>query len=951
MKKILKSSLIGAIILCVVIIGYQIFNIINAKSVSDIIESGGSIATENKIPIYVEDIVEGLGTSIDYSVFANKFTQQTHMEGNIAVKDAYISQIFNFTTATIKVNRSNSYSITVDNKVNGTQADGTFKFALFTKDVSSEDGEEKYIRTSHDIITVTTKDGEGTATFRKLDPDTKYYIFQLDENDNPIMNNAVTSDGTTITYGDDEIVIKETNLKNINTSYIENIEQWHNNAADGNDGENPKLVIPMKEYQDLAVDANGYLTNNGAVILSSDPKDFELIVVGEDGKNYTVVYKSEDGTYELQERAKEYKTINFDSEFTKLNRVSSILYNVATSSEEVSVINLDADGPIYKDGQVNGLNNGNADSEILDLKEYLKDDKFLVINVDTSGLERINLQNKVQWDESEVNLSWNELSTRILWNFYNKEDNSPYTGEVYIGKNYIMGTMLAPSAKVTVGATINASVIANESSNPGGEIHKSQFNQSRSKKKMACYMLKKEIEPGKVSLNLKKVDSLTLEALENSEFKIMIKNGNTVLFEKTETTKPDGTISTGEIDLPKEEQTYTVSIEEITPPEGYNACKKIEFEFNVVLNDYKYEVESVNKYIKDGVEIEILRDSIDVTVPNEKIKEIKGSFSIKLIKKDGNNDKLLNDIIFDGKVLDENNNEVEFINKNNGEKINFEGLVTGKNEEGIISIDNINIDGEKNYTLILTERPNDVYKPINPITIKIQTIQDNEEYKLGEVTLDDENREDVILEKENNTIVLNVKNIKEIIGSYNVCVRKINSITKEGLDGVKFHIRLYDTDDNIIYDKKMATQNIEGKAGFININNIEITKSGIYKCEISEIESLDGYKKFNQVIMAEIEVDVNDEKDGYVIKSLKNKGLFTENLKMEIEENTNNIYIVLANDPLDDEDEVHISPKPELPIILPQTGDLGMVFVKIITSIIVINIIFGVKYLINKKDE
>lgn len=35
--------------------------------------------------------------------------------------------------------------------------------------------------------------------------------------------------------------------------------------------------------------------------------------------------------------------------------------------------------------------------------------------------------------------------------------------------------MLAPSANVIVRTTINASVIANEASNPGGEIHKSQF--------------------------------------------------------------------------------------------------------------------------------------------------------------------------------------------------------------------------------------------------------------------------------------------------------------------------------------------------------------------------------------------------------------------------------------------------------------------------------------------
>lgn len=60
------------------------------------------------------------------------------------------------------------------------------------------------------------------------------------------MNNTVTSDGMTVKYGDEEIVIGESNLKNANTSYIENIKQWTNHAADGNDGESPKLVIPKK---------------------------------------------------------------------------------------------------------------------------------------------------------------------------------------------------------------------------------------------------------------------------------------------------------------------------------------------------------------------------------------------------------------------------------------------------------------------------------------------------------------------------------------------------------------------------------------------------------------------------------------------------------------------------------------------------------------------------------
>ena len=828
MKQMLKNSFIGALIICSVIIFYQIFNIINAKTISDMIDSDDTGATiESKIPIYVEDIVKGLGTSIDYAVFANTFTQQSHMEGNIAVKDAYISQIFNFTSAVIKVTKSNSYSITVKNETNGIQADGTFRFGLFKKELNSQTGEEEFIKTNHEIITVTTKDGEGTATFNNLDAETKYYIFQLDENNNPIMNNTITSDGTKVTYGDEEVVISETNLKNANTSYIENIKQWSNHAADANDGENPKLVIPMKEYQNLIIDQNGNLSHsNSGIVLSEDSKDFELIVIGEDGKNYTVVKKQEDGTYDLKERANDYNKINFNSEFLKLNIFSSILNNVATSSDEVNVINLDADGSIYVNDQINGLNSGKADSETLDLSKYLENNKYLVINVDMSGLDNIDLSNTIDWGDLDGTLSWNTVSTRILWNFYNKDENMPYTGDINIQKNNIIGTILAPNANVIVGTTINASIISDQASNPGGEIHKSQFNQSRSKRRTSCFNARTVTNAGKISINLNKIDSETKEALKDSIFKITIKDGDTILLDKTESTDTNGKININEIQLPKEEKNYTVAIEEISPPEGYNSNKKIEFDINIILKNRKYELQPIDTYSKDGIEITVQNDLINIIVPNEKIKE-----------------------------------------------------------------------PEK------TEEPEKPQEPEEP---------------------------------------------KEITGTYNIQLKKINSITKEGLNGVKFHITIFDNENNIMLDKNISTENADGKAGYININDISVAKPGIHRCEINEIESLDGYKKFEQKIIAEVEFGINNSEDGYEIKSVENKGIFSENLKIEKEENGDSVLITLANDPSDEKSENRISTSPQKPRALPQTGELVGI-IKIIAFVVMVSIIIGIAYFVYKK--
>ena len=104
-----------------------------------------------------------------------------------------------------------------------------------------------------------------------------------------------------------------------------------------------------------------------------------------------------------------------------------------------------------------------------------------------------------------------------MWNFYNKDKNTPYTGNIRIKKNNIIGTILAPSANIIVDTTINASVISNEVSNPGGEIHKSQFNQSRIKRRISCYNSIQKVEPGieKIKININKIDKNTSKNLEN----------------------------------------------------------------------------------------------------------------------------------------------------------------------------------------------------------------------------------------------------------------------------------------------------------------------------------------------------------------------------------------------------------------------------------------------------
>jgi len=144
----------------------------------------------------------------------------------------------------------------------------------------------------------------------------------------------------------------------------------------------------------------------------------------------------------------------------------------------------------------------------------------------------------------------------------------------------------------------------------------------------------------------------------------------------------------------------------------------------------------------------------------------------------------------------------------------------------------------------------------------------------------------------------------------------------------------------------MTTREINGNAGYIDINNRIIKEPGTHRCEITEIESLDGYKKFNQEIIAEIEVGLNDSKEKYEVKDVKNKGLFSENLKMEKEEDGNGVLIVLANDPSVKIEDV----KPSGPSFLPQTGDFDII-IKIISTMLIINLIIGTTIFIYKKRK
>lgn len=121
-----------------------------------------------------------------------------------------------------------------------------------------------------------------------------------------------------------------------------------------------------------------------------------------------------------------------------------------------------------------------TDSElrITDLDSNVNNRGIVVINIDAQGASSIDLSRigggVVVTDSTGKAYGNEEHSTAAFGScrlVYNIVDNgAPYTGEVTFG-NTVFGTILAPKAKVTVGA-VNGTVIADEVVHTGAESHR-----------------------------------------------------------------------------------------------------------------------------------------------------------------------------------------------------------------------------------------------------------------------------------------------------------------------------------------------------------------------------------------------------------------------------------------------------------------------------------------------
>ena len=247
---------------------------------------------------------------------------------------------------------------------------------------------------------------------------------------------------------------------------------------------------------------------------------------------------------------------------------------------------------------------------------------------------------------------------------------------------------------------------------------------------------------GDYSLQLIKVDNNTSEKLEGAVFKVTFPDGSN----KTETTDENGTINIGPVNI-TEVGTDKLTIEEVTPPSGYNKVFN-SFEINVTK-----EV-SNGKYVATGASLGNTEPSglgqgkittscsnnvVTITVPNEKIT---GSYTLQLEKLDSEDDTIkLEGAVFKVTLPD-------------GSEKTVETDESGKVDLGTIDITNVGTD---RITIEEITAPRRYQKLEKAIVIEAQKVVENGKYVIKDATLTS-GQDFTTMDFEENSIELTVKN-------------------------------------------------------------------------------------------------------------------------------------------------------------------------------------------------
>ncbi len=378
-------------------------------------------------------IIDGyLETATDFGLYTEILSVHgTDMESNIgaAKLTGQIGADYGFSGNNLQINR-----VKVVKKYVGA-ADGTvIKLRLYPVDpVTGKLGapiEKKGVIQNETAVIEFDKLVAGTYVLKEVVNGREYSY-------DPATNGIVTTtDGITISFNEDKLVIKPIN---VNVNYFGQI--------DG--GVDLWSVIRH--------------SRNGTIV-SDDPGAYTALLGANGGKNEGPlgwVYQTGSDDFPT--------TYNIPADMAALRMLSKRLGR-STSSQTVRIVNKTL-------GEING-------QEYLNLKD---DGRFIVVNVDVTGAGstvKFNPMTKINGVTllPDFGHGGNEYASRVLYNFITRDSSGnpvPYTGHIDTSKEGA-GVLLAPSAVVgDLAGNWGGTIICHEAQHTGSEIHSDSANKTQ----------------------------------------------------------------------------------------------------------------------------------------------------------------------------------------------------------------------------------------------------------------------------------------------------------------------------------------------------------------------------------------------------------------------------------------------------------------------------------------
>ena len=334
------------------------------------------------------------------------------------------------------------------------------------------------------------------------------------------------------------------------------------------------------------------------------------------------------------------------------------------------------------------------------------------------------------------------------------------------------------------------------------------------------------------------------------------------------------------------------------------------------------------KYITTNITTENEVQTVQVNIINPE------EYNFKLYKVDKDTNEKMNEVFFDIKVVDEQNNEVELKDSKTFEPKSLKTLKTTNisGVDGVISIDNILIEKPGTYDFIIKEYSPELYVENGEIRVRVFITNENGSYKVsnmriieGEDSVEFANSK--VIEDEPETVEVQVNN-ERIKGKYDLVINKLDNYTKKLLDGSKFNItverdgkesELYKSNDDVKSKDVIIPSEVEVKNGNLVIRDIRIEKPETYIIKIKETKAPETYLELEEEIKLKVTTGIEGEgkEARYVIKDVEmisgdNNGLVTKsNVENKIQLDVQNeqfdlslrksITEVIANEGKEDE--------------------------------------------------